>query len=252
MGLLPYALLAHPGDALVLGVGEGDGLRALARAGVRLDAVELADPPPDWAARFQRPGGESFTLPRPTKRPWLDAPARPGKAYRLALADLPRPLGEPPACDLITREGLAQLRSRLAPGGVAAVWLPFPAFEEDVLRAAATFAATFPDTAAWSPAGGGGILLIGSLEKLPITIERLLRAAPGADDDARARYAQTLLDQLQFWTDALAPRARGKALLTLDRSPLRFPLPRLLAGKQLVPDSDALSRRWGLAAPEEP
>jgi spermidine synthase len=123
------ALVAHPepGRVLVLGGGEGATLREVLRhpgveSAVMVDIdQELVEVCRAWLPEFHQ---GAFDDPRTELvfadgRTWLAA--QKDGSFDVIILDLPEPLEEGPALLLFTREFYGLVRSKLAPGGLAAL-----------------------------------------------------------------------------------------------------------------------------------
>lgn len=127
--LVHPAMLAHPEPrrVLVLGGGEGATLREVLRYPVVTAAVmvdidqELVEVCRQWLPEFHQ---KAFDDPRAQLvfadgRSWLAAQG--DGSFDVIILDLPEPLEEGPALLLFTREFYSLVRSKLAPGGLAAL-----------------------------------------------------------------------------------------------------------------------------------
>jgi spermidine synthase len=127
--LVHPVLLAHPEPrrVLVLGGGEGATLREVLRHSLVEAAVmadidqELVEVCRRWLPEFHQ---GAFDAPRTDLvfadgRAWLAA--QPDGSFDVIILDLPEPLEEGPALLLFTREFYNLVRSKLAPGGLAAL-----------------------------------------------------------------------------------------------------------------------------------
>jgi hypothetical protein len=152
---------------------------------------------------------------------------------------------------LFTREAFADLRARLAPGGVVAVWLQGWMSPEAVRMLLATFRSVFPAADLWEPGVAGHYVLTAYLEPRsldPVRLEARMAAQAVAEDLARYRIrdAADLLGRFVLGPQAVARLARGAPLSTDD-----LDLVAPLAGRDLV------ANRWpevlaDLAAAREP
>lgn len=129
---------------------------------------------------------------------------------------------------LYTADYFSLLRDRLAPGGVAAAWMPLGGLSFDDLRILlATFRSVFPHATAWFYSEGFThfVILVGTEERLAVDLDAVAAAmAPVQDDlDAIAITDETVFaSMLLLGEEDLAAVADGAALHTDDRPILEF------------------------------
>lgn len=205
MAILPYSLLGNAKSAVLLGFGEGEAWSAIRRLGLTTQIVEPLYALKIWSRYFvsEEPSWKAASWNR-FLRTGTDR-------YDLIIADLPRPLDFSPSCDSLNMDFLANVRGRLNPGGIAAFWVPMPAFPVDIQQAAASFAAVFPHTAAWSYPEASGILLMGSVEPIDYGFQK----KSSIPTDLITHEVQDFLrnqvgPQMKSWTEGWLPLALSK------------------------------------------
>lgn len=190
---LPFFLHGYAKKALLLGFGEGQAVSEAKQLGLDVEVVEPAMPM-TWSRYFVS------EEPRWHSSSWSRFLQQTSDHYDLVIADLPRQAG-PPAFDALDSDFLTRVRRRLDPKGIAAFWVPMPAFETGFHRAAANFAAIFSHTAAWSYPNASGVLLLGSME--PLKPELLME--PSISDGTPAGLEKFLREQagpqMKVWTE---------------------------------------------------
>ena len=246
-GHLPLLVHPSPRRVLVIGLGSGVAVGAIARHPVdRIDVVEI-EPAITRAARlFDRESRNalddsrarvtiadprSFLLTRPDRYDVIvSEPSHPGIG-RLAT--------------LFSSEFYALAAGRLAPGGLMLQRVDGSAMAPADLRMVArTFRAVFPSTSAWT-AAPGDYLLMGGMVPGPLPIERVAaRYAENADvrEDFRRSglvSAEALLADFVLGELETAKYAEGAGVNTDDRVPLQFSAARSLW-------SDTTAENWRL------
>ena len=137
--------------------------------------------------------------------------------------------------NLYSLEFYELIRSRLAPGGAVAQWLPFHLLAPDHMRSiAATFRAVFPYTRLWiDPASGQGVL-VGS--QGPWVLKRTDLRLPLSLEAIERGFA---LD----W-DQLEEFSRGAELITDDNQLLSYGYGRLDRDRSLARRNRGILERY--------
>ena len=237
LGHLP--LLAHPSpkSVLIIGLGSGVTVGAVAQHPVeRIDVVEI-EPAVARASRFfGRENRDALKDPRvhlviADARNFLLATAR---SYDVILSEPSNPwIGGLAA--LFSREFYEIARRRLNPGGIMLQWVHGYNFvPEDLKMVVKTFRTAFPATSIWHTHGIGDYLLLGQDQPRPFDLRRLkaaYEAIPGLREDMARVGLQSpyalLADFLLAEPDA-ERYAQNANLNTDDLLPLEFSAPRSL------------------------
>ena len=236
---LPALLRESPRRALVICFGVGNTFRAALDEIGTVDAVELVGSVVKTAHWFH-PDIPGY-LSRPGARVFIDDGRRHVLAsrelYDQIMVDTSPPLFSAGAVNLYSREFLALVRARLAPGGVFALWLPTPCFESDFGMVARGFTEVFRNTAAWARPGIPGILLVGSDAPLTASLEDVSRRIGNRRLAERWPEMTLALFQDGWVLDDVGMRrfAEGYPAVTDDRPHTEFPLGRFLRGERLWP-----------------
>lgn len=229
-GHLP-ALFAHaPADALVLCVGTGITLGALAshEAVKAIDAIDLSESVIAALPVFDRENRAAYRDP---KVRILHADGRhalelSGKRYGLITLEPPPPIVAG-SVHLYTLDFYRLCRQHLSPGGVIAQWLPLHAQSLASAQATArTFLDAFPYAQLWLPSVRDAVL-IGSDRPLRLDPERLRAAygAPATRASLDAAYFETpeaLLGTYLLDRDGVESWAAGADVITDDRPSIEF------------------------------
>ncbi|MDD5658036.1 MAG: hypothetical protein PHF00_12365, partial [Elusimicrobia bacterium] len=137
---LPLLMHGRPRRVLLLGPRRPETIASALAHGAEVTVVDphpaaprlLAALSPQGRLPAPRPGSSGrLTLVRGDPRRWLAAA---GPAFDVIILELPPGAGTPESVRLATREALASLKTRLAPGGLAAVRLPDPRPRASLLR----------------------------------------------------------------------------------------------------------------------
>jgi spermidine synthase len=227
-GLLPLLLHPAPRRVLVLGVGTGTTLGAIAAHPdvERVDAVDLSGAVLEALPLFEGANGgvtrrANVRVHHADARTFVRAAAARGQRFDVVIGDLfhPQRLG---AGALYTREHFAAVAAALAPGGVFVQWLPLHELSPEALAVVlATHASVFPRSEAFlayfnasTPALG----LIGGTADIAGLVAR------AESPRLRAALEDTLLDRPEesfggFAADtaALARLAAAGAIATDDQ-----------------------------------
>ncbi|MCA1616377.1 MAG: tetratricopeptide repeat protein [Acidobacteria bacterium] len=199
-GHLPMLLHPSPQRVLVLGVGTGNTLGAVALHGPRrLAAVELVPGVLELARKhFATTNYRVLDDPRVavfTGDALRVARATPEK-YDLVVADLFHPW-QAGVGSLYSREHFAAVRRALDGGGVFCQWLPlYQLSEEDLKTVVRTFLAAFPEASAWLGNFGTGtpiLALVGSNDPVQLRWKRWEDSL--ADGRLREALKAVYLDQ---------------------------------------------------------
>jgi spermidine synthase len=240
-GCLPLLLHPSPQRVLVLGVGTGTTLGAVARDPdvTNVEAVELSGEVLTFLSLFSRANDRVLSRPnvhfrRADARAFVRGAAVSSSKFDVAVGDLFHPQRSG-AGGLYTREHFAAIRAALAPGGLFVQWVPLHELPPDAFASlTATFLAVFEESEAFlayfNPHGavlglvGANVATAGGSGAAPLIIDGdALIARLGA---ARMHdfLAGTLLDQPEelfggFIADraALARLAQGAPVATDDR-----------------------------------
>ncbi len=236
LGHLPLLVHPHPRHVLVIGLGSGVTVAAVARHPVaRIDVVEI-EPAMTRAARlFERENRNVLADPR-VRVTIADARnfllTRPDR-YDVIVAEPSNPwIGG--VATLFTAEFYALAAARLQPGGLMLQWIQgYAMAPADLKMVVGTLRTVFPATTIWS-AAHGDYLLMGSVATHPLPLDRVAaRYAASAgirEDFARSGLvsAEALLADFVLDEAATAGYAEGAHLNTDDRLPLEFSAPRSL------------------------
>ncbi|MCI0586888.1 MAG: tetratricopeptide repeat protein [Planctomycetes bacterium] len=255
LGHLPA--LMHPGPRTGLVVGLGTGMTAGALSvhpGIQVDLVELASEVVPAAREF----GEwnHGVLDRGNVRLLLDD----GRHFLLSTDRRFDVITSDPmhpwvrgGGSLYSLDYFRRIRARLAPGGVAAHWLPLYEMRPEEMRSIlATFAAAFDHVALWI-AFQDAILLGSEVPLLPRPEElaRRMRAPEVLRDLAAVRLAEPdrLLALLVALDEDLRDLGRGGTIVTDDRQTLEFRAARsqnsLTIGRNLLDLAAVRDRTFG-------
>lgn len=175
----PFIIAGSPGDALILGLGSGADAAAAVSHGVgRLDVVVKNPLVLDAASLFANDNRNALADPRvvahiASAAEWMGS-AEGGYGVIMQSDTMWRAPGGP---RLLTLEHFENIRAALAPGGVAAQWIPLAMVTEDEMKIiAATFFKAFPYATAWSGDLGAvspWILLLGSNGPQAVDYEKI-------------------------------------------------------------------------------
>lgn len=175
----PFIIAGSPGKALILGLGSGADAAAAVSHGVdRLDVVVKNPLVLDAATLFANDNRNALADPRvvahiASAAEWMPS-VEGGYGVIMQSDTMWRAPGGP---RLLTLEHFENIRAALAPGGVAAQWIPLAMVTEDEMKTiAATFFRAFPYASAWSgdlSAVSPWILLLGSNEPQAVDYEKI-------------------------------------------------------------------------------
>lgn len=259
LGHIPLILHSAPKKALVIGLGAGITLRAVAEHPLQqIDCVETMPTVLEAARYFAAENARVWEDPR--LRMILDDGrsfvAATTQTYDAIIMDITFPMSAGSGT-LFSREHYANCRNRLRPGGLVCQWLPVHQLSRAELQTiVATFQSVFPNCSLWFGLVGettAVVGLIGSEHPLIIAPEYLsgrlqqpsLAASLNEIDLGNARrFAANFINSGQ----ALQRYANGAPLETDDRPVIEFLAPRIAipASKQGYLNLMELS---GLAAP---
>jgi spermidine synthase len=225
LGHLPAMLAEHPRRALVICLGTGTTLAAVARHAEleRIDVAEISPEVVDLVGSVHPAGEAALADPRVALhiedgRHLLLAAREPWDVITLE----PPPPGDAGVVSLYTEEFYALCRRRLTPGGVTAQWIPLQsASVEDVRMLVGAFARSFPHAAAFLPLERD-LVLVGSDRPLGRSAARWREAFAAAGPAASMREvgfdsAETLLGNAVADREALLRFSASVPALTDDR-----------------------------------
>jgi len=254
-GHLPMLLHPAPHRVLVLGVGTGTTLGAVARhPGVEVDGVDLFAEVMDVLPRFSRANDDvqknpSVRLHHADARSFVRSLAARAEKYDVVIADLYH-ANELGAGSLYTREHFQAIREVLAPGGLFLQWLPlYEIPPEDLAIVIRTFLDVFPEATGWFAyfnARQGVLGLCGSDRALGLDWDSLVARAEAQPlrtvlDDTLLYRPMELFGSYVTDRSGLERLAGSAALNTDDRPLIEYGIPRRTMG-------DAVSRMRSLDA----
>jgi spermidine synthase len=247
MAELPFLMHGNAGKFLVVCFGVGNAFQTAARLAPRVDAVELVRAVVRRAPDFD-PGISKF-MDLPGSRVFVNDGRNhllnSGESYDAIIVDASPPIFSAGTVNLYSKDFLALARSRLNPGGIFTLWVPFCCFESDAWRIARAFRESFPRVCVWArPDMRGGFLIFGSdrpFEWRAGEIGRRISALPKdpflpaiSEDFIRGGILAREVE-----VDALT---RGVSPVTDDRPWTEFPLPAMLKGAPLRYDAGFIAR----------
>jgi spermidine synthase len=234
-GHLPMLAHAGPRRVLVVGLGSGVTVAAVARHPVeRIDVVEI-EPAVVEASRFFAAVNRDV-LADPRVRVLVADGRRvlagAGERYDVIVSEPSNPWIAGMA-RLFTAEFFALARARLAPGGLMLQWLQTYSLEPGDLRMVLrTFTGAFPHASVWNM--GVDLLLLGQLDEVPLDpgrFEERVRRIAGVREDLAAvglRGWAAPFGLFLIGGEDLRQAAAGAPLDTDDRLALEFSAPRAL------------------------
>jgi spermidine synthase len=235
IGHLPFLYHPSPHTGLVIGLGGGFTLGAVARHPIeKIECVEISSAVVRAAAHFSQATGDP--LSHPDRIRLIEGDGRnfvqfSKKSYDIIISQ-PSNLWVSGMANLFTLEFFEKVRSRLTPGGVYSHWVYASRLEEqDFRQVLRTFYWVFPHGSLWEVQPGGDYILLGSADPPAIR---------WADFESRAKDPAVmgqLMDPAEpaamalighFLTDASGARAVAGPgpLLTDDRMTIEFTAPR--------------------------
>jgi spermidine synthase len=237
LGHLP--LLARPDarSALVVGLGSGVTVGAVARHPVeRIDVVEIEPAAVTAASFFRRENRDALAdrrvhLALGDARNFLLASDR---RWDVIVSEPSNPwIGG--VATLFSEEFYALARSRLAPGGVMVQWVDgYTIRPEDFKMIVKTFRTAFPATTVWHAHGMADFILLGAAEPQPLDLGRV-QAAWDASPELREDFARlgfrapwAFLADFLLTEPETARLTLGADLNDDDRLPLEFSAPKSL------------------------
>jgi spermidine synthase len=171
MGYLSKALRPDARDFLVIAFGMGGTYRSGLQLGMRTDAVELSPTVPSRMPVFF-PDAERF-LNHPDGRVIVSDGRNyvrlSREAYDLIAVDPAPPIESAGSVVLYTREFLTEGKSRLRPGGVFMLWIPYALPLDDFKEHVRTFAGVFGHVRLVLSPGRHGVFMFGSDAPLEFT-----------------------------------------------------------------------------------
>jgi spermidine synthase len=250
LGHLPLLHHPRPRRVLVIGLGLGVTAAAVARHPIELlDVVELSPAVARLAEHFREANEDVLRDPR-TRLTVGDgrAAVRFGREPYDVILSEPSNLWISGMASLFTRDFLEEVRRRLAPGGLACLWVHAYRLDPDDFRCVVrTFFSAFEHGSFWEVSPEGDYLLMGSPEPLrrplSLLVARLAEARLGGHLPERTPAA--VLGGLL----AAAPAARGFAgagpILTDDHCLVEYTAPKAMhreSGARTLALLDALRR----------
>jgi spermidine synthase len=171
MGYLSKALRPDARDFLVIAFGMGGTYRSGLQLGMRTDAVELSPTVPSRMPVFF-PDAERF-LDHPDGRVIVSDGRNyvrlSRETYDLIAVDPAPPIESAGSVVLYTREFLTEGKSRLRPGGVFMLWIPYALPMDDFKEHVRTFAGVFGHARLVLSPGRHGVFMFGSDAPLEFT-----------------------------------------------------------------------------------
>lgn len=250
LGHLPLLHHPRPRRVFVIGLGLGVTAAAVARHPVeRLDVVELSPAVARLAGCFREANENVLGDPRTRLHVGDGRTAvRFGREFYDVLISEPSNLWISGMAGLFTRDFLGEARRRLAPGGLACLWVhAYRLDPEDFRCVVRTFFHVFEHGSLWEVTPGGDYLLMGSPDPVgrPLSLLRARLAETRLDGHFTEPTPAAFLEGLL----AAAPAARGFAgpgpLLTDDRCILEYTAPKAIhreSGTRTLALLDALRR----------
>lgn len=228
-------LLLHPSPRRVGIVGLGSGVTAGAALVHPVEEVEVIEISPEVvraAAWFARDNGGALDDPR-TRLVVRDARSHLAlgrRRYDVIISEPSNPWMAGVA-SLFTREFFANLRARLAPGGIVCQWAhTYDITDRDLRSIVATFLSVFPAGGLWL-VGDADVLLVAGEKPVDALLENVAIAwkRPGVATDLASVGVRTPFGLLTLFVAAgpeLAAYTSGAPLQTDDRMALEFTGPR--------------------------
>jgi spermidine synthase len=254
--MLPAFAPAAPRDVLVIGFGGGVAVEDVPSTFERIDVVELEPEVIDASRKVA-----AFRNRDPLSDPRIRVLLNDARGA-LALTDLrygaivsqPSHPWTAGASHLYTRDFFAQVRERLAPGGVFVQWMGLQFVDEALFRSLlATLLDVFPHVRVYQ-ADVASALFVASQE--PLELERQVEATVARDRDGFARLGVRVPEDLaaSLVLDETGTRAlaAGAPLATDDHNLLATHSPRILSrplgklDRLVAPHDPLLERRDGL------
>lgn len=248
LGHLPALLHPRPDRVLVIGLGSGVTVGAIAQHPVRaIDVVELEPAVVEASAFFQRENRSALSDPR------VRTTIADGRAFLRASKETYDVISSEPSnpwmagvANLFSLEFYRLCRQKLAPGGIMVQWIHgYSLFPADLKMVVGTFREFFPHATFWRT-HRGDYILVGTDRPLEIDY-RLLRAryeaSPGLREDlARVGWESPLAPLLLFVLDedGVARYAAGSLRNSDDRPILEFSAPLALYADTINANDSAL------------
>ena len=253
MALVPLMLRPDAKRMLVICFGAGNTFRTAARAGVRVDAVDLVPGVFEAFPWFYPDGREVLALPNARTfeddgRHFLLAS---GGGYDAIVVDGSPPIFAAQTVNLYTREFLELAHRKLSRNGVMTLWVPIPCRLDDFGAIARNFMDAFPHVAFWRQPGYAGVLLMGSDEPLSLDrrrLEKAFRDFHGAEE-LPGLSAGFVAEGMPFDEARLRRTAQLFEPLTDDHPRTEFPLGPLLGGDHFLPNNTLLVDLFGRLDP---
>jgi spermidine synthase len=251
LGHIPALLHHEPRDAAVIGLASGVTVHALAvHPSVRaIDCIEISPEMARAARFFDHVNGRVLDDPRVrlVVQDGRNHLTLTGRTYDVIVSEPSNPWMAGIAA-LYTREFFSACRDRLAPGGMAAVFLHLYSMDLPTFRnLIRTFQSVFPHTSLWETGFGLDYLLAGARDSIDVDWEHLAgrMQAPAVATDLEQigiRGPAGLLVRQLGDAAALREFAGAGPLYTDDRNRLEFDAPRLLYRPMEIGDLQGLER----------
>ncbi len=248
LGHLPLLLNPDAKDVLVIGLGSGSTLAAVAAHPVRqIDAVELEPAVVEGTRLFKKLNRDVLKDPRvhlifnDGRNQVLLSP----KKYDVMISEPSNPWIAGVA-NLFSKEHYQNMRGRLNAGGVVCQWLhAYSMSSEDLRMIIATFADVFPHASLWT-SYYPDIMLIGTQEPLALDFKKI-SAAFSRGQTARdlgvhgIKTPEAFMANYWLGENEIRRLAKGAVLNTDNHPRLEFSAPRHLYESTLVPNFQLLN-----------
>jgi spermidine synthase len=191
MAYLPKVL--RPGSSTLLDIafGMGSTYKSGLLLGLKTDAVELSPSVPSQMGAFQADADKYLHSPlgRIIEADGRNYVSLTNARYDLIVVDPPPPIQSAGTVVLYTREFIQQARSRLNPGGVFLLWIPYNEWMFDFKAHARTLRSVFAHSMLVFGPGHNGVFMLGSDRPMAFTgdaVRRYLGSDAAAADLAAA------------------------------------------------------------------
>jgi spermidine synthase len=233
LAMLPAFAPAAPRDLLVIGLGGGVAVEYVPQTFEHIDVIEL-EPEVLEANRRVAKLRNRDPLADPRIRVWLNdargALMQTDLRYG-AIVSQPSHPWTAGASHLYTRDFFAQVKDRLAPGGVFVQWMGLQFVDESLLRSLiATLLDVFPHVRLYQ-ADRGSILFVSSLAPLDLEnqVDAVVALDPGGYARAGVRVKEDLAAALVLDEAGARKLSEGAPIVTDDHNLFATDSPRVLA-----------------------